>query len=231
MRASLTNVSTGNIRNPNRLAASSGNVYIGNMAEDHARPYHHGNLKEVLVQAGIDLLEERGLTSVSLRAIAARAGVSHAAPRNHFGSLRGLFTAIATEGFRRHAAAMRDGVDSATRAEDRQQAALVGYVRFAANHPALFQLMFSDTLCDLVDPALQQAARASYDVLSEIAAGLDWDKADTPDAQRRAEMMLWSLAHGYATLANAGAFFGQTPGQAPALSVLDIAPRFPYRPG
>jgi AcrR family transcriptional regulator len=209
------------------LALSSGNVYTDNMADD-SRPYHHGNLKQVLVDAGIDLLEESGIEALTLRAIAARAGVSHAAPRNHFGSLRGLCTAIAAEGFRRHAAAMRDGINAATGREDRQQAALAGYVRFAAAHPALFHLMFSDILCDLVDPALQQAASASYAVLADIATGLDWDKSDTPDAQRRAEMMLWSLAHGYATLANAGVFGDP---KAVALSVLDIAPRFPYRAG
>lgn len=199
------------------------------MNDDPARPYHHGNLKQVLVQTGIDLLEETGLEAMSLRAIAARAGVSHAAPRNHFGSLRGLHTAIAAEGFRRHATDMRDGVDAATGPEGRLQAALVGYVRFAAQHPALFRLMFSEALCDFDDPALQTAATASYAVLADISTGLDWDKADTPDAQRRAEMMLWSLAHGYATLTNAGRFLGTVDPDAPPLSVQDITPRFGYR--
>jgi AcrR family transcriptional regulator len=211
------------------LALSSQNVYIGNMTNDPARPYHHGNLKQVLVQTGIDLLEETGLEAMSLRAIAARAGVSHAAPRNHFRSLRGLHTAIAAEGFRRHAAAMRDGVDAATGREGRQTAALAGYVRFAAAHPALFRLMFSEALCDFDDPALQAAASASYAVLADIAAGLDWDKADTPDAQRRAEMMLWSLAHGYATLANAGRFLGTGGPDAAPMAVQDIIPCFGYR--
>ena len=52
------------------------------------KPYHHGDLKNALVRAGIDLLETRGLPGLSLRAIAAAVGVSHTAPKNHFGSLR-----------------------------------------------------------------------------------------------------------------------------------------------
>jgi len=71
------------------------------------RGYHHGDLARALVLAGLEILEESGLPGLTLRAIAARAGVSHAAPRNHFGDFRGLIGAIVAEGFRRHAAAMR----------------------------------------------------------------------------------------------------------------------------
>ncbi len=80
------------------------------MTDTAPRPYHHGNLKAELIRAGIALIEEEGLDALSLRAIAARAGVSHAAPRNHFGSLRGLLTAIAAQGFRLHAGEMRAGL-------------------------------------------------------------------------------------------------------------------------
>ena len=58
------------------------------------KKYHHGNLKPALVTAGMEILEEDGLRALTLRAIAARVGVSHTAPKNHFGSLRGLLTAI-----------------------------------------------------------------------------------------------------------------------------------------
>lgn len=79
------------------------------------RSYHHGDLRRALVDEGLALLESQGLAGLSLRAIAARAGVSHAAPKNHFGNLRGLLTAMAAEGFRRHAAAMREATAIAAR--------------------------------------------------------------------------------------------------------------------
>ena len=81
------------------------------------------------------LLEEQGLAGLSLRAIAARASVSHAAPKNHFGNLRGLLSAMAAEGFCRHCAAMRAGLPRRAGRAARQIAALRGYVRFAQAHP------------------------------------------------------------------------------------------------
>ncbi|MDP4823137.1 MAG: TetR/AcrR family transcriptional regulator [Aestuariivirgaceae bacterium] len=171
-----------------------------------SRPYHHGDLKAALVAAGIDILEAHGIPGLSLRAIAARCGVSHSAPKNHFGSLRGLLTAIAAEGFRRHAAAMREGLGEDATPEARLAAAMQGYADFAQASPALFQLMFSKLDCDFEDAALKDAANASYAVLRGISTGLDWAMAGQPDSQTRTEMMLWSLVHGYASLNNAGLF-------------------------
>ena len=198
---------------------------------DPKRTYHHGNLKTALVLAGIDMLEAQGLAALSLRAIAARVGVSHTAPKNHFGSLRGLLTAIATEGFVRHAAFMRAGLSDASGRKDRLIAAMEGYVRFAREHKALFLLMFSSQHCDFSDLDLGVASADSYAVLADIATGLDWDKASAADGQRRAEMMLWSLVHGYAQLANAGLFEparGRTGGQ--LLDIASIMPDFGYLP-
>jgi len=197
---------------------------------EELRPYHHGDLRNALIAEGLTLLEEVGLAGLSLRAIAARAGVSHAAPRNHFGHLRGLLTAMAAEGFRRHVAFMRAGLPVPQDRPARLAAALRGYVRFAQAHPHLFALMFSSQHCDFQDPELGAAAAQSYDVLREIATDLDWDKADAPDAQRRAEMLLWSIVHGYAQLALAGQFRDDCADQALALPlVTDIVPAFGYR--
>lgn len=195
---------------------------------DDAQPdrgYHHGDLKRALVEAGIAILEEEGLEALSLRAIAARAGVSHAAPRNHFGSLMGLRTAIAAEAFRRHAAFMRAGVGEGGAPEARLRAAMDGYVRFAAQHPALFDLMFSATLREFADPELQAAGEGSYAVLRDVARGLDWDKADAPGGQARAEMMLWSLVHGFAALSRNGQFGGPRH----PFAIAEVTPAFGYR--
>ena len=195
---------------------------------DVVKPYHHGDLKNALVQAGIDLLETKGLPGLSLRAIAAAVGVSHTAPKNHFGSLRGMLTAIGIEGFHRHAAFMREGVDAASGRKARQRAAMDGYTRFAFTHPHLFELMFSPLYCDYTNADLQRAASASYAVLADIAVGLNWDKAGAPDGQRRTEIMLWSLAHGFAKLRLSGQFSPKTPA-GNDLDIADITPDFGYQ--
>ena len=170
------------------------------MSGKDGRKYHHGDLKPALIEAGLAELEEKGLARLSLRSIAARVGVSHTAPKNHFDGLRGLLTAVAAEGFRRHTTAMRAGVEDEPPGTSRLTAACNGYVRFALDNPELFKLMFSGTLCDIEDPDLKDAAWGSYMVLRGVAHGLDWDKAREPGAPWRTEWMLWSMVHGYATL-------------------------------
>ena len=76
------------------------------------RPYHHGDLERALKAAAVDLITEVGPAGFSLREVARRAGVSHAAPAHHFGDSRGLLTALAVDGFRHLAtqlAAARSG--------------------------------------------------------------------------------------------------------------------------
>lgn len=200
------------------------------MLKEKRKKYHHGDLKPALIAAGLELLEETGLEKLSLRAIAARVGVSHTAPKNHFNGLKGLLTAIAAEGFRRHAIEMRRGVEAEQPGKARLQAALDGYLRFALAHPELFRLMFSKVLCDHSDPDLRTAASASYDVLRGIAEGLDWDKADAPGGPWRTEWMLWSMVHGYAMLVIEGQIPVGEDGM-PPFTASQVLPEFGYRAG
>ncbi len=103
-----------------------------------ARPYHHGDLRRAILGAALDVITAEGPSAVSLRDLARRAGVSHAAPAHHFKDRVGLLTAIAAEGFGLLATALDD-------AEDLRDAG-VRYVRFAREHPAHFQVMFSPEL-------------------------------------------------------------------------------------
>ena len=192
------------------------------------RPYHHGDLKNALVAAGLDLLDEGGLPGLTLRAIAARVGVSHTAPKNHFGSLRGLTTAIAAEGFRRHAAFMRDGLPEGAGRRERLIAAGEGYVRFALTYPALFEIMFSPLHCEIEDPERQEASRASYAVLEEVSRGLDWGDPDGQTGGYRAELRMWSLVHGYAKLLLEGQIRCDAEGT-PLISVRDLLPPIRFR--
>jgi hypothetical protein len=122
---------------------------------------------------------------------------------------------------------MRAGLAPDASRQARLVAAMEGYARFAREHPALFALMFSSRDCDMTDPDLQQARSASYAILADIARGLDWDKADLPDAQRRTETMLWSLVHGHAQLVANGLIGG--PHDDRNYTIADIMPAFRYR--
>ncbi len=199
------------------------------MLKKNEKKYHHGDLKPALIEAGLAVLEEKGLESLSLRSIAARVGVSHTAPKNHFDGLKGLLTAIATRGFQMHAAEMRKGVEDQPPGQSRLDAACNGYVRFALDYPELFKLMFSKSLRDRENPDLQRAAWGSYDVLRDIAHGLDWDKADAPGGPWRTEWMLWSTVHGYAMLLIEGEVNRNEDGT-PIFEAAELMPAFGYRP-
>jgi AcrR family transcriptional regulator len=190
-----------------------------------APAYHHGDLRRELISQGLALLEEQGLAGLSLRAIAARAGVSHAAPKNHFPHLRALLTAMAAEGFRLHRAAMLAGVSERAKPQARRMAAVKGYVGFAERHPHLFSLMFSGLHVDFADVELGLAAGESYGVLRGIAEGLPWDRAQAANAPLRAEMLLWSVVHGYAQLSIANMFSSEGATKRPKLPVEQIVPK------
>jgi len=191
-----------------------------------AKTYHHGNLKQALITSGLDILAGQGLAGLSLRNCAERAGVSHTAPKNHFGNLAGLLTAIAARGYQQLVDYMqRDLREGATRVE-RRNGAFQGYVDFALAHPALYELMFSRHKTNSGDPELQAQVSACFLVLRDAAEGLDWDKSGEADADLRAQMMLWSLVHGFAQLSVSGKFDKDSMKK---LNILDVLPDFRYR--
>src|SRR6478672_7819641 len=133
--------------------------YDGRMNRD---TYHHGDLKAVILAKVATLVAERGADGISLRELAREAGVSHAAPAHHFTDRRGLFTALAAEGFTKLAAALES-------ARPQFLDAAMAYVEFALHHPAHFVVMFDASLLDGSDPALQAAQDAAS---SELARGV-----------------------------------------------------------
>lgn len=166
--------------------------------------YHHGDLKSALIDAGIALLDEGGWDRLSLRACAAKAGVSHAAPAHHFGNRRGLLTALATAAFQRFTQALKDAQRLAgDAAVDRLNAAGRTYIRFALDNPGLFKLMFGAADLDTSDPDMKAAQIAAYAELGAIAR--PFLPADpSPDHDHGMRVSIWSMVHGYAHLALAG---------------------------
>jgi AcrR family transcriptional regulator len=173
--------------------------------EEH--PYHHGNLFSVLLDSAEQELIERGIEGFSLRGVAKRANVSHAAPAHHFGDANGLLTALAARGFERFIQRQRDFRQRAPSDPRAQlEASGVGYVVFALENPAIFRLMFSSDRPDFDDPDLQQVAESAFEELVEHVRGVTEDKSSP---KKDSAMMLdvaaaWAVAHGLADLLVAG---------------------------
>ncbi|MGW3630518.1 TetR/AcrR family transcriptional regulator [Streptomyces sp. NPDC005122] len=153
------------------------------------RPYHHGDLRRAILSAALDVIAAEGPSALSLRDLARRAGVSHAAPAHHFKDRTGLLTAIAAEGHGLLAASLAEATDL--------REAGVRYVRFARERPAHFQVMFTPELLRANDVELATARALTADSLRRAVAA----RRPAPDADPGlASVAAWSLAHGFATL-------------------------------
>src|SRR5438132_6208668 len=102
-----------------------------------ATPYHHGALRDALLEAAERVLERDGLAGLTLRAVAREAGVSHAAPTHHFGDLTGLLSELAAIGYRMFNAAMVAANNSETHPLMKGMASAKAYVAFAQAHPCM----------------------------------------------------------------------------------------------
>lgn len=163
--------------------------------------YHHGDLARALVVESAALLEAEGPDALSLRAVARRLGVSHAAPAHHFADKAALLDAVATEGFRELTARMRDAWDDAgSDPRRRLEAAGVAYVRFAADRPATFRVMFGQQQSER-STAHDAAAREAHDVLVTAARAVLTARGElTPERLTLVITTAWSLVHGLAHL-------------------------------
>jgi AcrR family transcriptional regulator len=165
--------------------------------------YYGGDLRRDLLEEALALIEAEGPSAVSLRSLARRLGVSHAAPANHFPDKAALFTAIAVEGFELLAAAIEDAVRRAgpeAGAAQRFRAAGQAYTGFALAHPAHFAVMWQRDLLHADDPALAAAGDATFALLlggvREVQA-----EGGAPGADPEIVAYLaWSTVHGLAAL-------------------------------
>jgi AcrR family transcriptional regulator len=164
--------------------------------------YHHGSLREALLQAAERILERDGIQGLTLRAAAREAGVSHAAPMNHFGDMTGLLSDLAAVGFERFVAAMTANVRDNGSPAARMQFIGHGYVQFARAHPGLFLLMFRGERLDMSRPALRAAVDASISVLSGAVGARRNESVEAGLTLPQAAHIVaaWSLVHGFAML-------------------------------
>ena len=166
------------------------------------KPYHHGDLRNALIQAGLELLAEGGVQELDLRKVARRAGVSHAAPYRHFADKQALIAAINEEGFHLLAERIRSTLREVS---DEPVEQLLGvalaYVRFARENPWLMREMFSGlTIERETFESLHTASKSVYRLYAEvIRRGQERGKIVDGDPTALAGV-LWSVLHGLAML-------------------------------
>ncbi len=162
------------------------------MVRADQRPYHHGNVRAEIVSAALEVIAGSGVGSVSIRALAQRVGVTHAAVLHHFGDKAGVLTAIASAGF----ATLADYLAAAAETGDFGDVG-VAYVRFAAEHPSHFDVMFRPDLLHQDDTELNGARARAAEVLYGSAREVSDAAGGDP---MRAGIAGWAYVHGIATL-------------------------------
>lgn len=164
-----------------------------------ASSYHHGDLPAALRAATVELIAEKGTAGFSLREVARRAGVSHAAPAHHFGDAEGILTSVAAEGFAKLADEMAAASSPSDKAIDRLRLTGAAYLRVAVKNPGHFAVMMKQ-LVDCSDPDLLTHSVRSYDVLLDVMTSVR--EQHNPDLDiEAAATFTWSSIQGLVALA------------------------------
>ncbi|MEJ6683787.1 MAG: TetR/AcrR family transcriptional regulator [SAR86 cluster bacterium] len=177
-------------------------------SKDSKLPYHHGALRQALLEAGDSVLRDRGLSGFTLRECARRAGVSHAAPKHHFGDVRGFLTEIAALGFDQLTRQLQTQIAIAHDLDEEFINTTRAYADFAGENPEHFRIMFRYDLLSATSERLAQAAGETFTVLTNVVLRQRGDPellASVYD-EKVAESVIddivlsWSHIHGFAHL-------------------------------
>lgn len=170
-------------------------------------PYHHGRLREALVETGFAMAREAGPDGVALREVARRVGVSHNAAYRHFADRDELLSEIAaeagdllTETMRTRVDALATGGKPAARALARLREVGRAYIEFALAEPGLFRVVFSAKVDDAEDSPEGPSREGPYGVLNEILDELVEAGYLAPPRRAGSEVVCWAAVHGFSEL-------------------------------
>lgn len=176
-----------------------------------AKPYHHGDLRRAVLDEALVLIEERGHMDFTLREVARRIGVSHAAPYRHFADKGALVTELGAAAGLELAARIEAALAAAG---DDLRAQFLGagfaYVQFALDRPASFQVMMSSDI-DKAAPSMVEARARSYGLLLRFIEDAQRAGVFPPGAPPDLAIPIWAMHHGLAHLALSGAFDVRNP--------------------
>ena len=169
------------------------------------RAYHHGDLKNALMDTALEQISRNGVRALSLRDVARRTGVSHTASYRHFSSKESLLAAIAEQGFRCLSAAMRAAtLPHANDPVAALQASGVAYVEFGVSYPEHLSVMFSVQIAHENYPGLAETSKEAYALLTSIVRdGLQAGGLRGTD-ERTITLAAWSIVHGLSQLISGG---------------------------
>lgn len=176
--------------------------------------YHHGDLPNALRRAAADVIVDRGLGGFSLREVARRAGVSHAAPAHHFGDTAGLLTSLAIEAF--HHLERETAAAAAAHDDPVERLTAIGraYVRIGVDHPAHCEILFRRDVVRADDPHYRAAGEAAFAVLQRAIDHLA--DAHNPSLDRgHAAKLCWAAMQGLIVLHHSMANLDQDAGRTP----------------
>jgi AcrR family transcriptional regulator len=182
------------------------NWHVGSKMPADGQPYHHGNLKQTLLDASIELIRAVGPAAFTMREVARKAGVSHNAPYRHFQDKEALLAAVAAEGFDRLTESMRKTAQPASGAPERLRLAARGYVKFSLRFPEHFSVMFDSPKHFDVYPETRKAGEGAFGLLVHHIEGCQQEGALPQGDSRQFALIAWSMVHGVAKLAGAGQF-------------------------
>jgi AcrR family transcriptional regulator len=169
-------------------------------------PYHHGNLRQALLEGAVRVIAELGPSSFTLREVARRAGVSHNAPYRHFRDKDALLAAVAAQGFRELKRSMLEAGERQSNALEKLKQSGIAYVAFAVRRPEHFTAMFDAPVISSKEPEYLQASQEAFQTLvSYIRDSQEEGYLPAGNTMERA-LYAWSLVHGIAKLAVAARF-------------------------
>jgi AcrR family transcriptional regulator len=177
--------------------------------QTNSRPYHHGNLRQALLQAAEAALETRGVNGLSLRELSRDVGVSHTSPRRHFADKQALLDALAQTGFQRLDATLSAAAKARARNFSARLTNLAqAYIEFALKHPALWVLMLEAKHRPGAPREVLDASDAAFANAPALIRTGQAEGAIVPGDPARLSLTLSAALQGLVSISTEGKFKG-----------------------